>query len=99
MVFSRVLRHYGMGYGEVMSLPVRVFWVLNSAIGRLLAEEDLRQLDVVAHASSGEGYRALRDALAAEMGVMFKAKKHLAIEDTERDEAGFAELKLLAAMA
>lgn len=88
------MRHYGMGYGEVLSLPVRVFWMLNVSINRLMAEEDLRSISVAMMSQSSEGFEAKNKNLVIEMGEMFIAEDQSPLNDV-RDEDGFAELKLM----
>jgi hypothetical protein len=88
------MRHYQMGYGEVMRLPVRVFWMLNSTVGRLLAEEDIRHMQVTSSAQSVDGFKSKSESLLIEMGEMFKSGESALIH-AERDEIGFAELKMM----
>lgn len=88
------MRHYGMGYGEVLSLPVRVFWMLNVSINRLMAEEDLRSISVAMMSQSSEGFEVKNKNLVIEMGEMFIVENQSPLNDV-RDEDGFAELKLM----
>lgn len=86
-----------MSYREVMSLPIRAFWLMNSCVGRLLAEKDLRSLVVQQGRHGGELMTEIREHLTVEMGDVGK----LEINDprnAERDQAGFDELKTLSAM-
>jgi hypothetical protein len=84
-----------MGYFEVMELPIDAFWLMNRNIGRIQATEDVRSLEVAISAQSGEGFKSQRERLIAETGVVFKGAQ---VYDDERDQAGFEELKALAAL-
>ncbi|HDR9086356.1 hypothetical protein [Burkholderia vietnamiensis] len=85
-----------MTYREVMALPIRAFWTLNRNINRLLAEEDLRAF--VLHVSrqsveaAGEYETKLRSEMFPGKGDAVNPRLN-----EKRDEAGFSELKLMAA--
>lgn len=88
-----------MGYREVMCLPIRVFWLLNSNIGRLLAEKDLRELAIVTHSGSEESTRKIRETLIVEMGEVGSTEGGESDPmNAKRDQNGVDELKALAAM-
>lgn len=88
-----------MGYREVMSLPIRTFWLMNSNVGRVLAERDLRTLTVQQARHGGEAGEAIRKHLLIEMGETGKvANKTESPLYAERDHEGFNELKALAAL-
>lgn len=93
-VFCEVSHFYSMAYREVMEMPIKTFWLMFSNIRRIRAGDDVRHLMTAAAAQSAEGVKELRDKLVLEIG-------HVASEspviDTQRDEAGFAELKAMAA--
>ena len=84
-----------MGYGEVMNLPIRTFWMLNSNVPRILAEMDMRSLQVAMNAQSAEGSREFLDHLKIELGDVMKVDP---IQSAVRDEEGFQKLKALASM-
>lgn len=87
-----------MSYREVMALPIRAFWLMCECINRVQAEFDIRQLSIAASAQSGEGYAEYRKSLVLEI-TGGKGEQPLPVEyDTTRDQEGFEELKLLAAM-
>lgn len=75
-----------------MNVPVRAFWFMNSAINRICAEQDLRQLHVQMNAQGSDEARKFQERLVLDMGtvIMFDP-----IESAERDEAGIKELKAM----
>lgn len=91
----RVSRFYGMTYRDVMTLPIRTFWVMNSYVDRLRAEEELRSIDVQVGIQSADGYRQLIDRLHRERGEPAKYSP-LAPHLHQRDEEGVKKLKLMA---
>lgn len=84
-----------MSFNETIELPLNVFWLLNTSIQRIRAEENLRAV-TVASATTGtaENYREVRESLMTELGEVMKVDP---IETAERDEQGFQELKAIAA--
>lgn len=76
-----------------MNMPVRRFWVLNSSIDRINAQEDVRYTTnaIVAAASDGNAYKShisdLREKIGRVMTVMTQP---------EFDRAGYERLKALA---
>ncbi len=80
-----------------MSLPIRAFWLMNSNIGRLLAERDLRGLSLATAAQSGEGTQEIRQHLVIEMGDVGKCENDDALT-AKRDQQGVDELKSLSAL-
>jgi hypothetical protein len=82
-----------------MRMPVRSFWMMNSNIGRVLAEKDLRAMNVGGACGSQDGFKELSKVLLKEMGDMFKTSDDsLNPMNAKRDEVGFLELKALASM-
>ena len=63
------MRTYGLGYWEVMDLPVQVFWILNRNIGTLQAEDDLRRFDMTraAHSADEQAVREVRQSYVTEI--------------------------------
>lgn len=88
-----------MGYREVMGMPLKTFWCFSKNIDRLMAETDLRMLQVVASAASGEAYGKLSDRLQGQVGTIVKmsgeALAATAQEET-LDRAGLSALKAMA---
>lgn len=99
MLFSRVCFHYGMSYRECMALPMKTFWMLNRNISRVLAEKDLRAFQIaVTAASGGEAAVALQTKLITEFKnpyVMDEEEVAKEAAEEPRDEAGFAQLKMM----
>lgn len=83
-----------MPYREVMGLPIKTFWLMSGNIRRIKAGDDMRQLMTAAAAQSAEGITEYRERLVIEIGTVFNEE---ASPIVERDEAGFAELKMMAA--
>ena len=79
-----------MGFDEVMKLRIRAFWLLNSNITRLMAERDVRTLNLYASAQNTDEYKKTHQNLVVEMGETVKLDP---IASAERDEVGFQELK------
>ena len=86
-----------MSYEEVMRLPIQTFWLMNSSVGRLLAEKEVRLQRVSASVNSTDAFKETRESLIEEMGEMFKTSVSNPM-NAKRDEEGFAELKALAAI-
>lgn len=101
MLFSRVCFHYGMSYRDCMALPMKTFWMLNKNISRVLAEQDLRAFQIAVSATNGEAAVALQAKLQSEfsspyvMDKNFEAQASKEVVEEPRDEAGFAQLKLM----
>ena len=92
-MFCRVLHFYGMNYREVMGLPIRAFWLLNSNVVRLMAERDLRTLQVASSAQQqGEAISHIRENLVIELGEVVVMDP---IASAVRDQDGFNELKAM----
>jgi hypothetical protein len=83
-----------MSFREVMALPMKVFWFMNSCINRIRADDDMRSLSIAsaAAAQSIEAQKATRERLVIEMGEVVKNSG--AISD-ERDEVGFNALRMM----
>ena len=82
-----------MGFREVMGLPIRTFWLLNSNVVRLMAERDLRTLQVSASVQQqGEAMTQTRENLVVELGEVMVLDP---IASAVRDQAGFNELKAM----
>lgn len=57
-----------MSYREVMSLPIRAFWLMSANLNRLFAERDMRQLTIAAAVDSSEGMQEKVEQLTTEIG-------------------------------
>lgn len=77
-------------------MPIKSFWLMYGNIRRIRAGDDVRQLLTAAASQSPEGVTELRDRLVLEMGEVVVAETPNPL-DVQRDEAGFAELKAMAA--
>lgn len=62
------MHFYGLGYQETLNLPLRAFWVMSSNINRISAENDIRNLSVVAGGQGGDGFKEVNRGLQREMG-------------------------------
>jgi len=82
-----------MGFGEVMRLPIRSFWLLSDSINRISASEDMRSFRVEAMSQgTTEAIREFQESLVVEMGEVVKVDP---IISAVRDQAGFNELKAM----
>lgn len=78
-----------MSYNEVMSLPIKSFWLMNDNITRVSAVSDMRQLSIMTSAQQGgEEVNAAMQRLSSEIGLVSMNKP-------VRDEKGFEQLKLM----
>lgn len=81
---------------------MRRFWFMNSCIQRIQAESDLRMLTVSAMAqSSGDAAKNYHERLTLSIGDVYTFSDNFQrIEDlpnAKRDQAGFDDLKRMAA--
>lgn len=81
-----------MSVEELYRLPIRTFWTLESNVGRLMAEQDLRLVRLLVTAQAPKAAEETARDLAQEMGTVV-------IEAPVRDEAGFSRLKSMASVA
>lgn len=93
-VFCEVSHFYSMSFREVMAMPVKSFWLMFSNIRRIRAGDDVRHLMTAAASQSADGVKELQERLVLEIGTVANAPP---VVDAQRDEAGFAELKAMAA--
>lgn len=75
-----------------MSLPIRVFWLLNSNIPRLMAERDLRLLGVTASSHTTQAITEIRETLAIELGEVMVVDP---VEGAICDTHGLEELRAM----
>jgi hypothetical protein len=98
MLFSRVCFHYGLSYRDCMTLPMKTFWMLNRNISRVLAEQDLRAFQLAVSTQNGEAASALHTKLLSEFDNPYRMDQEAEVAEVieeQRDEAGFAQLKLM----
>lgn len=85
-----------MSYEEVLAMPVRTFWFMNSNIDRIQAQKDMRSLTVaVCGQGGGEAAQTFRERLVIEAGTVVKLKFD-PIREAVRDEEGFSALRNMA---
>lgn len=91
------MHFYSIGYTDLLALPIRVFWFMNSQIDRIAAQKDMRSLNVAVCSMGGEAATNHRERLILEIGSIVTAKNDpLSAANTARDEQGFAELRAMA---
>lgn len=90
------MRAYGMGYREVMSMPMRAFWVVSGFVERLHADEAKLQLEVVASVHDGSAQALMERLNTAAPDPVTLSGHGLAQRTAVRDEAGFQTLKAMA---
>lgn len=91
------MHFYAMTQTAVMEMPIRRFWLFTANVDRIMAQKDLRALLVSASSQSSEGGKAHQDRLVIELGTIQTVGNDGPVAE-ERDEAGFKELKMLAAL-
>ena len=83
-----------------MNMPIKTFWLLNSCIDRIHAQDDMRSLTVSSASQSSEGSQEFRSQLLLELGTVVSVDQELEVsKDGQSNLAGFAELKALSLMA
>lgn len=85
------MRFYGLTDVNVLEMPIGRFWMLNSNIDRISAQEDYRiaRANMVAQ-STKNGVREYFDGLAKELGAV------IVRDETQPDYEGIQRLKSLA---
>lgn len=69
------MHYYGIGYREMLALPIRFFWTLHTNIDRIQAHSDMRQLTLMNLAfMGGEEANKYRKSLILEVGEVQKVK-------------------------
>jgi hypothetical protein len=71
---------------EVLKMPLKRFWLMNTSIERINAQNDIRRLTVAASAQHSESAAQTRDSLISEVGMVVFNKP-------VRDEEGLSNLK------
>lgn len=86
-----------MGYGEVLSLPISVFWLMFRNVNRIQAEDDHRSVMVAVSANAtGNGITELLDKLEEEQGEVFVISNEYVAENAkvaEPEEGAFDKLR------
>lgn len=94
---ARLMRVYAQGYQETMQMPIRAFWALSGFVDRLRADEARLTLEINAAAQDGEAAQMLFERLETQAPAPVKyTGAAIVMQGAERDEAGFAELRMLA---
>lgn len=60
-----------MDFDSVLNMELKRFWFLYNQSGRLRAESDLRQLQIMSSAQSGEAMEAALKSLELEVGQVY----------------------------
>jgi len=88
------MHFYAQSYAEVMTLPLKTFWLMSRNVDRIQAQKDMRSLTVAVCSESAEGAATYRQRLVVEAGTLVKLEDQPPAQlIDERDEVGFAELK------
>lgn len=66
------MRGYHLTQREVLDLPVTLFWLMLKNLDRLNAQDDIRQLRLLASAQSGQAAKETQQSLVAEIGDIVK---------------------------
>jgi len=85
--------HYGHKWLDVMEMPLKGFWLANRNINRLLAEMDIRLLDVTNAAQTAESATQCRELLVKEMDEPFKIDHVAAAMEAKPDRDGLEILR------
>jgi hypothetical protein len=86
-----VIRFYGLSDTQVLDMPINRFWMLNTNIDRISAQEDYRAARAhMASQSTKDGIQSYFDGLTKEMGTV------IVRDDTKPDYEGIERLKGLA---
>lgn len=96
-----MLREFHFGFDELLDMPIKRFWFINSQIERLWAEKELRDVMVHAAVTSSEAFKTASERLERTMGtiVVFKPEPVALVIDTRTgtdksfDRAGLHALK------
>lgn len=84
-----MLKFYGLGYTEIMKLPMKAFWLMSDSINRVSAVSDMRSLSIMVTAQmGGADVNGAMERLSREVGVV-------SVEKAEMDINGLNQLKLM----
>lgn len=96
-LICRAMRTYGMSYQELMSMPMRSFWTIAGFVDRISADDAKLKLEVAVSSQTSEAAQILYERLNKQAPAPVKHSGYaIAYQGAERDEAGFARLKMLA---
>jgi hypothetical protein len=85
------MRFYGLSDTHVLDMPINRFWLLNSQVDRISAQEDYRSARAnMVSQSTKEGVRDYFDGLSKELGTI------IVRDETQPDYEGIQKLKRLA---
>ena len=85
------MRFYGLSDTHVLQMPISRFWMLNTNVDRVSAQEDYRTARAhMVSQSTKEGVRDYFDGLAKELGTI------IVRDETQPDYEGVQRLKSLA---
>lgn len=87
------MHFYGLDDRQVLTMPVRRFWLLNRSVDRIKAEESIQLLKVMAAAQSGETFAQVNDDFRQQMGTVVEFDKAKVAMTAALDKAGLAVLK------
>jgi hypothetical protein len=88
------MRAYGIGYREVMDMPLRAFWVVSGFVERLIADEGKQTLEIQTSAQHPEAASEMMVRLEESAPQPVKLSARAIVEKTSvRDEAGIAALR------
>lgn len=79
-------------------MPLKTFWLYSKNFDRILSEVDLRQLQLMASATSGEAYGRMQESLQKQVGQIVKLTPGARAQGAqeELDRPGLADLKAMA---
>ncbi|MGZ8172580.1 MAG: hypothetical protein ACXWT0_01630 [Methylobacter sp.] len=80
------MAHYALSDVQVLTMPVRRFWLLSESIDRMKASDDIRAIRVAAAVLGQDAYKQTLEALSTAVG-------NVAVRAIERDEDGVARFK------
>lgn len=78
-----------------MEMPIKAFWLVNRNINRLLAEKDIRHLNVANAAMSADSANQCRELLVDELGEVFKVDQMAIALEAKPDRDGIEFLRRL----
>lgn len=85
-----------MAYGEVMGLPMRVFWQLSGQVERLVADEHKKILELLTSAQSPEASKQMHEALHKLSPDPVKYSARAIVAAAKLDKEGLDSLRSLA---
>lgn len=85
-----------MSYGEVMALPMRVFWHLSNSIERLHKDEAKLQFEMLASAQTPEAGVQMREHLAQQAPDPISVNRQAAAMNEVLDSVGLNALRMMA---